>query len=86
MFDSDGFMAYLREQFEPMDNHFTHDMVENLVDYGNKHHSHTKDALAYFLSDIIPEVEFGEVAMFMDDDYLTYNGRMEKRKAILKTK
>lgn len=86
MFNNDGFMAYLREQFSPMDNHFTHDMVENLVNYGKEHHGHTKDALAYFLSDMIPEVEFGEVAIFMDDAYLTHNGQMEKQEAILKIK
>ena len=56
------------------------------MNYGKEHHGHTKDALAYFLSDMIPEVEFGEVAMFMDDDHLTRNGQMEKQKASLKTK
>ena len=86
MFDTDGFMAYLKEQFGPMDDHFTYEMVENLVNYGKEHHGHTKDALAYFLSDMIPEVEFGEAAMFTDDDYLTHNGQMEKQKAILKLK
>ena len=86
MFNTDGFMAYLKEQFGPMDDHFTYDMVENLVNYGKDPHGHTKDALAYFLSDMIPEVEFCEVAMFMDDACLTHNGQMEKQKAILKTK
>ena len=57
-----------------------------MVNYVKKHHGHTKDALAYFLSDMMPEVEFGEAAMFTDDDYLTHNGQMEKQKAILKLK
>ena len=33
MFNTDGFMAYLKEQFGPMDDHFTYDMVENLVNW-----------------------------------------------------
>ncbi len=74
----------MKETFGPMDDHFTYDMVENLTRYAVEHKGHTKDAVCYFLSDIIGEVEFGEVAMFEDDENLTSIGRAEKRKAMEK--
>ena len=67
MFNIEKFMAYMKETFGPMDNHFTYDTVENLVRYAMEHKSHTKDAVCFFLSDIIEELEFGEAAMFEDE-------------------
>ena len=84
MFNMEKFMAYMKETFGPMDDHFTYDMVENLVRYAMEHKGHTKDAVCYFLSDIIEAVEFGEVAMFEDDVNLTSVGRAEKREALKK--
>lgn len=82
MFNIEGFMSYMKETFGPMDDHFTYDMVENLVRYAMEHKSHTKDAVCFFLSDIIDELEFGEAAMFEDDANLTNLGRAEKRDAL----
>jgi len=82
MFNIEKFMAYMKETFGPMDNHFTYDTVENLVRYAMEHKSHTKDAVCFFLSDIIEELEFGEAAMFEDDVNLTNFGRAEKRDAL----
>lgn len=83
-FNKEKFMEHLKREFSPMDNHFTYDMVENLVDYAMQHESHSKDSLCYFLSDIIEQVEFGEVAAFEDDSNLTSFGLEEKRKALMR--
>lgn len=82
MLNIEKFMDYIKKTFSPMDNHFTYDIVENLARYAMEHKSHTKDALCYFLSDIIGAVEFGEVAMFEDDANLTNFGLAEKRAAL----
>ncbi len=83
-FNVDGFMLYLTQQFPPMDYHFTYDMTENLVRYGMDHFGHTCDGVVRFLSTIMPEMEFGEIAMFEDDENLTDFGRSEKYEAIEK--
>lgn len=82
MFDIEKFMTYMKDTFGPMDDHFTYDMVENLARYAMAHKAHTKDELCYFLSNIIEEVRFGEVAMFEDDADLTSIGRAEKQEVL----
>lgn len=81
-FDSQGFMAYMKKHFSAMDEHFAYCMVERLVDYAMEHRGHTCDAIPYFLSDMIPELEFGEAAMFAPDSSLTRNGLAEKQAAL----
>jgi hypothetical protein len=61
MNNKEKLLHYLKSQFSPMDNHFTYDMVENLIDYGMRYHNVSQHQLAYFLSDIIPETEFDEL-------------------------
>lgn len=75
MFDKKAFMKYMLKEFSSMDTHFTYDMVENLVDWGLEHQNSSKDQFCYWLSDLIPEVEFEEVARFMSEDYLTSIGK-----------
>ena len=81
-FNLDGFMRYLEQQFSGFENCFLRETVENIIEYGQKHEHVSKDQFAYFISDILPEVEFGEIAMFCDDDILTADGQQEKRDAI----
>ena len=50
------------------------------IEYANEHEHISKDMFCKFVSDMIDEVEFGEVAMFMDDKCLTENGKAEKNK------
>lgn len=83
-FDKDRFMEYLESEFSGFDNSFLRSTVRNLIDFGMEHHNHSLDQLGYFLSDILPELEFGEIAMFIDDSYLTRDGQAEKRKAVSK--
>jgi len=81
-FNKQGFMEYLGNTFHGFSNPFLRNTIENIIDYGLKHERVSKDQLCYWLSDMIAEIEFGEVAMFMDDGSLTKNGIDEKQKAI----
>lgn len=81
-FNKDGFLSYLDETFSGFDNIFLREMVSNVIDYALEHCHHSLDQACYFLSDMLPEVEFAEVAIFMDDSMLTYHGREVKREAL----
>ena len=74
------FMTYLEKNFSGFENPSLRKLVENVIDCGLKHESVSKDQLVYWLSDMIPEVEFGEVAFFMSDDRLTVYGIDEKKR------
>ncbi len=79
-FNKDAFMEYMRNTFQCFENHFVWDLVENVIDYASKYEHISKDQFVYFVSDILPEVEFGEVAAFVDDECLTDNGKYMKYK------
>ena len=81
-FDKSGFMEYLEKTFSGFEDHFLRGTVENIVDYALKSHNNSLDQACYFLSDMIPEVEFPEVFMFMDDSMLTAHGREVKYEAL----
>ena len=71
-FDKDGFMSWLKEEFPGVvDTHWNCDLVENILKYALKHESVSKDQFAYFVSDMLPEVDFLEVARFCDNGKLT---------------
>lgn len=73
-FDKIGFMHWLYEEFPSVfkGNTFAVDMAENIIDYGLKHCNHSKEQLAYFISDMIPEVEYCEVVDFCSSDISVY--------------
>lgn len=50
-----------------------YELLSNIIEYGLEHHNHSKDQLAYFISDMIPNVEFDDVARFCDNSILTNN-------------
>lgn len=81
-FDEVGFLGYLAESFYAFGNTFLRKLIENLIEYGLIHERVSKDQFCYWLSDLLPEVSFGEVAAFMTDESLTTNGMVEKQKAI----
>lgn len=83
-FDDAAFVSYLEKQFNGFDNCFMRELVGNIIDYAHKHEHVSKDQFIYFISNIIPEVAFGEVAQFADDDIITANGISEKQKYITK--
>lgn len=82
-FDENNFMAYLEATFDGFDNCFLRELVQNVIDYAQKWEHVGKDQFAYFISDMLPEVEFGEVAMFCEDSILTADGQRMKREAII---
>ena len=77
-FDKQNFMWYMQEAFSMAV--FGRNLLESIVEYAIKNEHVSKDQLAYFLSDIIPEVEFCETAAFCEDTILTSNGLYEKEK------
>lgn len=86
-FNDKGFMAYMNYQFPSvfsgLGGSFTWELLENLIEYAHKYEQVSKDQFCVFLSDLIPEVEMGEVAAFMEDDYLTASyGIAEKRRVM----
>lgn len=55
MFDKNGFMGYLHENFSF--NATTLWLIESVVDYGIKNFGHSKDGTSYFIYDIIRGIE-----------------------------
>ena len=53
--------------------------LRKVIDYGLENNRVSKDGLAYFLSDLIPELEFNEVCGYYADECLTENGKEAKR-------
>ena len=74
-FDSSGFMKLLEENFTT--DNYARQTVLNIIDYAHKHKHISKDQFAYFISDLLPEVEFLEVARFCEDAILT-NGTLKE--------
>lgn len=80
-FDKSGFMTYMEEAFTL--DRYARELVENVLEYAQEHERYPhvdKDRFAQFVSDMLPEVEFGEVAAFCDDEILTRNGIAEKER------
>ena len=84
IFDKQGFMSYMEEHFPSafcgLGGGFLRETVGNIIAYGLKHHMHEKDELVYFLKDILPEVEFEEIAVFANESILTQNTKAAIRK------
>ncbi len=77
-FNKTAFMEYMENTFNGFENSFLRELVENVIEYANKFEHVSKDQFVYFVSDMLPEVEFGEVAAFMNDDCLTHEGKALK--------
>ena len=78
-FDRNAFLDYMQEQFN-LHGNFTIDMINNIIDYAHKYEHVSKDQFAEFLADMIPEIEFAEVAAFCADGCLTAYGINAKHK------
>lgn len=71
-FDKDGFMSWLKEKFPGVvDTHWNYDLVENIIDYAIDNKNASDDELAIFLSSMLPEIEYTEIAKFCDEDMLS---------------
>ena len=68
-FNRDGFIEWLEDKYGL--NSFTVELLDNIIDYAHKHEHVSKDQFAYFISDLVPEIEFMDVAKFCEDTILT---------------
>lgn len=78
-FDKDNFMEYMEQTFDGFDNTFLRETVGNIIDYAHKNEHVGKDQFVEFLDAMLPEVTFGEIAMFCEDAILTDYGKEQKR-------
>ncbi len=62
-------MEYLQNTFNGLDNSFVYNTFENMIDYAVKNFNSSKDQLAYYLSDIIDELEFEEIRQVIIDSF-----------------
>lgn len=74
-FDQDGFIKWLEENF--IISRFARETVLNIIEYAHRHEHVSKDQFAEFVSDLLPEVEFLDVAKFCEDGILT-NGTLKQ--------
>lgn len=71
-FNKEGFMKWLKEEFPGViDTHWNYDLVENIIDYAMENKNTDDDELAIFLSSMLPEIEYIEIAKFCDEDMLS---------------
>lgn len=68
-FNEKAFTEWLEDKFDLSS--YAVEMVRNIVEYAHKREQVSKDQFAYFISDLLPEVEFEEVAQFCEDCMLT---------------
>lgn len=68
-FNEEGFRAWLEDTFS-IDG-YGRDVVSNILEYGYNKEYTSKDQFVYFVSDLLPEVEFLDVARFCDQWMLT---------------
>lgn len=63
-FNIDDFMEYIHEEFpEPLKNHFTYDLVENIINYVIDQVDETDEFISIIIK-IIPEVTENEYRRF----------------------
>lgn len=80
-FNKSAFMEYMCETFSGMNPMFR-GTIENIIEYGLRECNNSLDQFCYFVSDLIDDVRFAEVAMFMDDSSLTKHSQKLKAEAL----
>ena len=83
-FNRDGFIEWLEDKYGL--NSFTVELLDNIIDYAHKHEHVSKDQFAYFVSDLVPEIEFLDVAKFCEDTILTRDTLRQLGRAVLDIK
>lgn len=68
-FNETAFIEWIEDKFEL--NTYAVQMVINIIEYAQKWEHVSKDQFAYFIADLLPEVEFEEVVQFCEDSILT---------------
>lgn len=65
---TDKIMEYLKNTFNcGFENSFVKNTFENTIDYAVNNFNNSENQLAYYLSDIIDELEFEEIKQVIDN-------------------
>lgn len=65
---TDKIMEYLKNTFNfDYNNSFTRHTFENMIDYAVNNFNHSENQLAYYLSNIIDELEFEEIKKVIEE-------------------
>ena len=70
-FNKNNFMTWMENEFYL--NNYSIQTILSLINYAYVHENTSLDQFAYYISDILPEVEFLDVARFCEDNILTQN-------------
>ena len=64
--DKEGIKRKMRETYniKLCAQQITVELILNLLEYAEKNNNHSKNQMAYFLSDIIPDVSVEDIARF----------------------
>ena len=71
-------MMYLEQNFEGFNNSFLREIIHNILEYAHRTQHISKGQFVYFLYDLIPELDIGEIAQFANDEILTTTLILEK--------
>lgn len=82
-FNEEEFINYLQGEITNI-NYFTREIILNIIEYAHEHEHTSKDQFCNFISKMLSKVEFGEVAMFMEDKCLTEHGQARKKEYLKK--
>ena len=74
----EAFIEYVKSEWEVND--FAIDIICNIIHYALEYECVSRDQFANFVADMIPEMEFAEVAAFCEDGHLTVYGKSEKER------
>ena len=70
-FNKNNFMTWMENEFYL--NNYSIQTILSLINYAYVYENTSLDQFAYYISDILPEVEFLDVAKFCKDNILTQN-------------
>ena len=70
-FNQNNFMTWMENEFYL--NNYSIQTILSLINYAYVHENTSLDQFAYYISDILPEVEFLDVARFCKDNILKQN-------------
>ena len=70
-YNLDAFKQYLADEFPSVgfNNSFLRELIDNIVEYAIDHKSHTLEEMSYFISDLLPEIDFSEIRAFDSTHY-----------------
>lgn len=63
-----NFMKYLKTEFpNVLDNHFTYELIENMLRFAYNNYGHSKDMAKTIIYDIIPEITWEELDKYLPE-------------------